>query len=92
MNETYHYIVSGDVQGVGYRVAVRRHAQQIGIKGMVRNLPDGNVDIIAQGTQENLKAFLEKIEKEPGAGYVKNIQAGKLTTSQIYHDFTIEKV
>ncbi|MFA6915420.1 MAG: acylphosphatase [Parachlamydiales bacterium] len=89
-NPVYHLIVSGDVQGVGYRATVRRHAQQQHVTGTVRNLQDGNVEIIAQGTSDQLEKFFRKIEHEPGGGNVKEIQKNKLNASISYDVFKIE--
>lgn len=45
-----HVLVRGVVQGVGFRAFVRRHARKLGVKGFVKNLPDGfTVEIVAEG-------------------------------------------
>ncbi len=47
-----HAIVRGDVQGIGFRAMTRNYAQSLGLRGTVRNLPNGTVEIYAQGTKE----------------------------------------
>jgi acylphosphatase len=52
-------IVSGQVQGVGFRMSTRSQARQIGIDGFVRNLSNGDVEIVAQGETEKVDQLLE---------------------------------
>lgn len=58
-----HIIISGRVQGVGFRYFVQMNASQYGIKGTVRNLDDGSVEVIAVADQEKLSPFLEELKK-----------------------------
>ena len=58
---------SGRVQGVGFRYQSRRMASGFEVTGVIRNLPDGRVEMIAEGTEEELKAFRESI-RECGLG------------------------
>jgi acylphosphatase len=51
----------GWVQGVGFRFSAERAALSLGLKGWVRNLPDGGVEVVCEGGEEELKKFLEKI-------------------------------
>lgn len=58
--------ITGEVQQVGYRRNVWRTANKMGVKGYVKNLPDGNVKIIAEGDEHTLQTFLKAIDiKEP---------------------------
>ncbi|MCD6408691.1 acylphosphatase [bacterium] len=67
----YHLFVSGIVQGVGFRWYTERIALSCGITGWVKNLPDGRVEIVAEGEEENLKRFVDDLKK----GYLgKNIR------------------
>ena len=52
----YRYLVSGRVQGVGYRYFVLREAERLGLAGFARNLPDGRVEVVAEGAEEVLGA------------------------------------
>jgi len=79
-----HLYISGLVQGVGFRWYARSQAAAVGgVAGFARNLPDGRVEIVAEGTAEDLDRYLdalcagglganisgvEKIEEEGGAG------------------------
>jgi acylphosphatase len=50
----YHYMVRGRVQGVGFRWFVQREAAEIGLRGWVRNTTDGQVELIAAGSAQEL--------------------------------------
>lgn len=65
-----HVIVNGRVQGVFFRATTRVHAKSLEITGTVKNLPNGTVEVWAQGTSENLKILLDKLKNEPGMGEV----------------------
>jgi acylphosphatase len=55
---TLHLIVTGRVQGVGYRDALRKQAQRRGVAGWVRNRRDGSVEALLQGTQDAVDATI----------------------------------
>ena len=54
-------LVEGQVQGVGFRVRVSRIARRLGLKGLVRNLYDGQVEIFCEGRLEAISRFREEI-------------------------------
>ena len=62
--------VQGLVQGVGYRFFVVRQAQQHDIKGYVRNLPDGNVQVVAEGNKGMLNDFIRQLKIGPVSAHV----------------------
>ena len=55
-------VVHGFVQGVGYRYLVLKNAVSLGIKGSVRNMPDGSVLILAEGTEEQILQLIRAID------------------------------
>lgn len=57
--------VSGRVQGVFFRASTKSKADELGIKGLVRNEPDGSVYIEAEGHESNLKSFLDWCQYGP---------------------------
>ncbi len=59
------FLVSGRVQGVGFRYFTEREARRIGLQGWVRNLPDGRVETAAHGTPEQMEEFLRALQKGP---------------------------
>ena len=64
MRKRYHIFYSGSVQGVGFRYTARSLAQKNNLAGWVRNLSDGRVELQAQGTSEDLEAYLGSLQKE----------------------------
>jgi acylphosphatase len=67
------YLVSGRVQGVGFRWFVRRAASVEGLHGWVRNLPDGRVEIRAEGDAETLERFERQVRVGPPGAHVDEV-------------------
>lgn len=63
-----HY--EGRVQGVGFRYSAKRLAQGFDVAGSVRNLPDGRVEMLIRGEQEEVHAFLAEIRESSLAGHI----------------------
>ena len=81
--------VSGRVQGVGFRDFACRSARQLGLVGYVRNLPDGRVEVVAEGSEEQLQAFLEQLRRGPAAARVSGVEVHWQPASGRWHDFDI---
>ena len=69
-------VVSGRVQGVGFRYFAQRAAISLGVTGQVRNLGDGRVEIIAEANEEILKEYISRIEEGPVFGHVSSVNVG----------------
>lgn len=65
--------VHGRVQGVGYRGMCEFFANQLGLKGLAKNLSDGRVEVILEGEKENIEKFLEAIKKPTWPAKVEKI-------------------
>jgi len=63
MKKGVHLVVSGMVQGVGFRYYVHRCARQHRLRGWVKNMADGSVEILAEGYEDELKEFIADIKK-----------------------------
>jgi acylphosphatase len=72
---TRRYIVHGRVQGVGFRYFTKGIAEAFDITGTVRNTHDGDVEIVASGSVENLRSFKEQIEIGPAGARVDRVIA-----------------
>jgi len=61
LQKRVHAFYSGSVQGVGFRFTSEELASSLGITGWVKNLHDGRVEILGEGDEKKLQAFLDKI-------------------------------
>lgn len=77
-----HAVVSGIVQGIGYRWFVRKAAVAAGLAGWVRNLPDGSVELEAEGPEEELEAFIETLKTGHDRSQVSRIDFHKMPRSR----------
>jgi acylphosphatase len=66
-------VVSGRVQGVGFRFFASRAARELGVNGWVRNLPDGSVETFAEGPEEAVAGYLERLRQGPRGGRVTSL-------------------
>lgn len=82
-----HLLISGFVQGVGYREFVKKEAKKIGITGWVRNLSDRRVEILAQGTESQLKDLIKRCEKGSFLSEVKNISIEWEEINEEFNEF-----
>jgi acylphosphatase len=72
--EARRFLVRGRVQGVGFRWFVEREAHTLGVAGWVRNNADGSVEILAQGTREQLSALHSRLREGPRAARVDTVE------------------
>lgn len=68
------FIVSGKVQGVFFRASARSRAMQLKIDGYAKNLPNGDVEVLAQGSEASLKALHEWLKVGPPAAKVDEVR------------------
>jgi len=84
-----HLHISGIVQGVGYRYYTRREAQGIGLTGWVRNLPDGRVEAVLQGTHEQVERMIKWCTRGPEEARVSDIAVAYEEPDSEFPDFGI---
>lgn len=82
MLQTIQIVASGKVQGVFYRQSTKEKAIESGISGTVKNLTDGNVEIVATGTEEQLKQFTQWCNHGPPRAVVTGIISTPLPLQQ----------
>jgi acylphosphatase len=70
---TRKYLISGRVQGVGFRYFVLRQATGLGLAGWIRNLPNGSVEVVARGDELALSGLEAALERGPSHSEVKNV-------------------
>ena len=83
------FIVSGRVQGVGFRYFAIRAARRVGVAGTVRNLPDGTVEAIAEGSETALNEFRSELERGPSYGHVSQVDETDLPSTGRYSSFDV---
>lgn len=71
--KTVRLIINGRVQGVFFRASAKDVADELGIKGWVRNLPDRNVEIAATAPEETLQQFIKWCKQGPPRAIVNNV-------------------
>lgn len=84
-----HIFVEGRVQGVGFRFFTLESANQLGIKGWVRNTHHDEVEIMAEGDFENLERFIARVRQGPGGGFVSNLRNERLEATGEFRRFSV---
>ena len=84
------YVVSGRVQGVGFRFFTERVANQLGLRGYVKNLWNGNVEAYAIGDEVQLEEFKRRLAEGPRMARVESVQESDATVDKTYRAFVIE--
>jgi len=88
--ETVHLVIKGNVQGVYYRASAKEKANELGVKGWIKNSPGGQVEAMACGNKEQLEKFIEWCRGGPKYAEVSDII---VTTrgEENFNDFSIKK-
>ena len=85
------FLVSGMVQGVGFRFFAQRAAGRIGVRGYVKNRGDGRVEVYAVGTPEQLQALRAELERGPQMASISGVEEQEAELlPQHAADFSIE--
>ena len=87
-----HLIIHGKVQGVFFRASARDKANELGLKGWIRNNSDGSVEIIAEGERVDLEKFTEWSHKGPRHSTVNHVVINWESYSDRFDEFTIEYI
>ena len=88
--EAKRYIVRGRVQGVGFRWFVEREAHMLSIAGWVRNNHDGSVEVLAQGTRDQLAGLHSRLREGPRAARVDAVEVSDAKPVPGVSSFRIE--
>ncbi len=85
------FLISGQVQGVGYRYFAQRSSAKHQIRGYVRNLEDGRVEVLVEGNAKAVEAFRQDLAAGPAYSRVGQIEELVLEPSNLYSSFRIER-
>jgi acylphosphatase len=88
--EARRFVVRGRVQGVGFRWFVEREAHILGIAGWVRNNADGSVEVMAQGTRDQLSGLRSRLREGPRAARVDQVDESEARLAAGIASFRIE--
>ena len=90
LTEARRFVVRGRVQGVGFRWFVEREAHMLGIAGWVRNNHDGSVEVLAQGSRDQLSGLHSRLREGPRAARVDNVEVSEARPVAGLSSFRIE--
>jgi acylphosphatase len=89
MGKTVQVFYEGRVQGVGFRYSARRVAAGFDLAGYVRNLPDGRVELVASGEEEEVDGFLQAVRESELAGHIGGEAAAEIVKPEGLRGFEI---
>jgi acylphosphatase len=84
-------LYSGKVQGVGFRYTAKTTAMGFDVTGTVRNLPDGRVELVAEGTREELEAFRQALRDAGLDGFIRDEAVSWLPATGEFRGFEIAR-
>jgi len=83
-----HIVYSGNVQGVGFRWTAERAAFSLKLTGWVMNCPNGAVEVVCEGTEDDINSFIDSI-KEEMSGYVRSTKVSWQEATGEFNSFHI---
>jgi acylphosphatase len=85
------YMITGRVQGVGFRWFVEREARLIGVNGWVRNCDNGTVEVLASGSNAQLGSLYDKLKEGPRAARIDEVEVEDAAPFSGYKTFQVEE-
>lgn len=89
MNVEMHVRFIGRVQGVGFRSSAAYAAKHLGLTGTVKNLPDGSVELVAQGPEDNLETLIKELDQVLFPGHILRMDKKLGPVDQVFTSFSI---
>jgi len=74
MKKAARFVVQGTVQGIFFRQFVKGHAEDLKLKGFVRNLENGEVEVVCEGEDDNLKRLVGFLKKGPAHAQIRGVK------------------
>ena len=87
--KTIHLIISGKVQGVCFRANTKDQADLLGVKGWVKNLPDGTVEAVIQGDDKRIVTMLKYCYEGPKASIVNDVKIDEPDAAELFDKFEV---
>ncbi len=89
MNRRLHLLISGRVQGVFFRATTQKTATQLEVRGFVRNLADGRVEVVAEGEQQALQKLSDWCRLGPRGAIVEHISVSASESLDEFDSFEV---
>ena len=84
-----HVLIEGRVQGVGFRHFTKVNAEEVGVYGWVKNLPDGRVEAVFAGPIDHIREMVNRCERGPGASRVDDIDVTVEEAEEEFEQFEV---
>ncbi len=88
--KTYNILLSGRVQGVGFRYFAEKFAERYNVKGYVKNTFDNKVEIVCQGEPDSLNNFISEVKNGPSFSHITKVDMEEVIGAPIYNIFEIK--
>ncbi len=89
MKKAARYIIQGTVQGIYFRQFVKEHADKLRLNGFVRNLTNGDVEIVVEGILESIERFTNQIKQGPEHSQIRSVQIEERKWTGQFNEFKI---
>lgn len=89
MRKAARFLVQGTVQGIFFRQFVKEHAEELKLKGFVRNLESGEVEVIVEGEADSIGRLAGLLKKGPAHAQIRNVKAEERKWSGDFEEFKI---
>ncbi|MFP3950714.1 MAG: acylphosphatase [Candidatus Bathyarchaeia archaeon] len=86
-----HLLIYGRVQGVGFRSSTRRRANQLGLKGWVRNLSNGSVEVVAEGEENAVEKLITWCNRGPSLANVRRVEVERSEAKGEFSRFRVKR-
>ena len=84
-----HIFIEGKVQGVGFRHYTTLNAEEVGVHGWVKNLPDGRVEAVFEGPEDHIDEMVARCEEGPGSSRVDDVDFEWEEATGEFNDFKV---
>lgn len=88
MKKSVRLYVDGTVQGVFFRIFIKENAERYNVKGFVRNLDDGRIEVFLEGDTDNVNKMIELSKKGPKHAQIRNVEI----KPERFQDFKVFKI
>lgn len=91
MKKAVKIVIDGTVQGVFFRQFIKTEADKLSVKGLTRNLENGNVEVIAEGDKEAIEKLIEICKKGPQFAQIRSLKVEERKYSGDFKEFKVLK-